>query len=78
MCGWVIDMLRLKMVTAPPILINQEHEQRLGDVAKETDTKRLHEALSHIYDARSNIDATLNNQMMLERLLLALVMSRRT
>jgi hypothetical protein len=65
------------MVTEPPILINQEHKQRLHIAASETNTKRLYETLSHIYDARSNIDATLNNQMMLERLLLALVKSRR-
>lgn len=77
MCGWVIDMLRLQMVTEPSILINQDQKQRLQGAARETDTKRLYEALSHIYDARSNIDATLNNQMMLERLLLALVKSRR-
>jgi hypothetical protein len=78
MCGWVIDMLRLQMVTEPPSLLNQDQKQRLHSVAIETNTKRLYEALSHIYDARSNIDATLNNQMMLERLLLALVKCRRT
>ncbi len=77
MCGWVIDMLRLQMVPEPPILINQEQKQHLLGAANYTDTKRLYEALGHIYDARSNIDATLNNQMMLERLLLALVKSRR-
>jgi DNA polymerase-3 subunit delta' len=77
MCGWVIDMLRLQMVSEPPILINQEHRRRLQVAALETNTKRLYETLSHIYDARSNIDATLNSQMMLERLLLALVKSRK-
>ncbi len=77
MSGWVIDMLRLQMVSEPPTLLNQEQRQRLQSVANETHTKRLYEALSHIYDARSNIDATLNSQMMLERLLLALVKSRR-
>ena len=77
MCGWVIDMLRLQMVSEPPTLINREQKQRLQSVANESNTKRLYEALSHIYDARSNIDATLNSQMMLERLLLSLVKSRR-
>ncbi len=76
MCGWVIDMLRLQHLTEPPALINREHKQRLLCAARDTDSKRLYEVLSHIYDARSNIDATLNNQMMLERLLLALVKSR--
>ena len=77
MCGWVIDMLRLQMVAEPPTLLNQEQKQRLLSVANQTNTKGLYEALSHIYDARSNIDATLNIQMMLERLLLALVKCRR-
>jgi DNA polymerase-3 subunit delta' len=76
MCGWVIDMLRLQMISDPPNLINQEQKKRLHGAAMETNTKRLYQALSHIYDARSNIDATLNSQMMLERLLLALVKSR--
>jgi len=77
MCGWVIDMLRLQMVTDPPTMINQDQKQRLHAAAMETNSKQLYEALSHIYDARRNIDATLNNQMMLERLLLAVVKSRR-
>jgi DNA polymerase III subunit delta' len=77
MCGWVIDMLRLQMVAEPSTLINQEQKHVLLGAAKATDTKRLYEALGHIYDARSNIDATLNSQMVLERLLLALVKSRR-
>jgi DNA polymerase-3 subunit delta' len=77
MCGWVIDMLRLQMVSEPPTLLNHEHKQRLLSVANQTNTKGLYEALGHIYDARSNIDATLNIQMMLERLLLALVKCRR-
>lgn len=77
MCGWVIDMLRLQMVTESPNLLNQQQKQRLQSIAYETNTKGLYEALSHIYDARSNIDATLNIQMVLERLLLALVKSRR-
>jgi hypothetical protein len=65
------------MVTEPPTLLNRQQKQRLQSVANQTNTKGLYEALSHIYDARSNIDATLNIQMMLERLLLALVKSRR-
>jgi hypothetical protein len=77
MCGWVIDMLRLQMVIEPPVLLNQDQKQRLQGAANTTNTKRLYEALGHIYDAISNIDATLNSQMMLERLLLALVKSRK-
>lgn len=76
MCGWVIDMLRLQQVAAPPSLINRGQRQRLLSASRETNTKRLYETLSHIYDARSNIDATLNEQMMLERLLLSLVKSK--
>ncbi len=77
MCGWVIDMLRLQQVVDPPTLINRDQKERLLSAAKEINTKLLYEVLSHIYDARINIDATLNNQMMLERLLLASVKSRR-
>ena len=77
MCGWVIDMLRLQMVTEPSTLLNREHKRDLQEVADATNTRKLYEALSHIYDARSNIDATLNSQMMLERLLLAIVKSKR-
>ena len=76
MCGWVIDMLRLQQVAAPPSLINMEQKQGLLQASVATNTKRLYETLSHIYDARGNIDATLNEQMMLERLLLSLVKSR--
>ncbi len=77
MCSWVIDMLRLQQASEPPVLINRDQKQRLLGAAKEANTRLLYDFLSHIYDARSNIDATLNNQMMLERLLLALVKSRR-
>ncbi len=77
MCGWVIDMLRLQQVVDHPALINRDQKNMLLSVAMQTNTRRLYETLGHIYDARSNIDATLNTQMMLERLLLALVKSRR-
>ncbi len=76
MCGWVVDMLRLQQVAAPPALINPDQKQRLMQASRATNTKRLYETLGHIYDARSSIDATLNEQMMLERLLLSLVKSR--
>jgi len=78
MCSWVIDMLRLQAVSQPANLSNPDQRQRLLEMVKSMDSKRLFQALSHIYDARSNVDATLNGQMMLERLLLALVKSRKT
>ncbi|MCP4128044.1 MAG: DNA polymerase III subunit delta' [Gammaproteobacteria bacterium] len=77
MCGWVIDMLRLQVVPQPAIMINPDQRERLLDLVRIIDTKRLFQALDHIYEARGNIDATLNDQMTLERLLLALVKSRR-
>jgi DNA polymerase III subunit delta' len=78
MCSWVIDMLRLQMAPLPATLINPDHQQRLQETAKELDTKRLFQALNHVYDAINDVAATLNNQMTLERLLLALVKSRKS
>ncbi len=77
MCGWVIDMLRLQTVPQPASMINPDQRQRLLDAVRVTDTRRLFQALDHMYEARRNVDATLNDQMTLERLLLALVKSRR-
>ncbi|MCP3670849.1 MAG: DNA polymerase III subunit delta' [Gammaproteobacteria bacterium] len=77
MCGWVIDILRLQVVPQPAIMINPDHRGRLLDVVRVIDTRRLFQALDHIYEARGYVDATLNDQMTLERLLLALVKSRR-
>jgi DNA polymerase III subunit delta' len=78
MCSWVIDMLRLQMATQSVALFNTDHRQLLQKTAGELDTKRLFQALSYLYDAKSDLAATLNNQMTLERLLLALVKSRKS
>lgn len=76
MCGWVIDMLRVQVVPQPAVMINPDQKQRMLETVKMMDTRRLYQALDHVYDARNNVDATLNGQMMLERLLLALLKSR--
>lgn len=78
MCSWVIDMLRLQMAPLPATLINPDQKQRLQETSKDLDTKRLFQALNHVYDARNDVAATLNDQMTLERLLLALVRSRKS
>jgi DNA polymerase III subunit delta' len=78
MCGWVIDMLRLQAVSQPAGMINPDQKKRLQEMVESLDQKRLFQALNHIYDARGSVDATLNGQMMLERLLLVLVKSRTT
>lgn len=78
MCSWVIDMLRLQMAAQSTALFNTDQRQRLQETVNELDTKRLFQALSYLYDAKSDVAATLNNQMTLERLLLALVKSRKS
>lgn len=78
MCSWVIDMLRLQMASQAVALFNLDQKQRLQHASDELDTKRLFQALGHVYAATSDVDATLNNQMTLERLLLALVKSRKS
>ena len=77
MCGWVIDVLRLQVGAQLVVMINPEHQTSLKSVADLLDVKKLHLTLDYIYDAMRNVDATLNKQMTLERLLLALIKSRR-
>ncbi len=71
MCGWVIDMLRLKMAAQPPNIINLDQRKRLQAVAGRLDLQGLYRVLDRIYEANSTLDAPLNVQMLLEDLLLA-------
>ena len=68
--GWVIDMLRLKVSTDPPLLFNREERQTLQHLAKGLNSQVLQRFLGQIYEAYNLTDSNINPQLMLERLLL--------
>jgi DNA polymerase-3 subunit delta' len=76
--GWVIDMLRLKMVVDPPNLINLEQTDRLQAVAGKLDLRKLYTLLDRLYEVHRAIDSTLNLRLLLEGLLLQLTVARQT
>lgn len=70
MCGWVIDLLRLKTAEAPPGLINPDQKERLQGLASELELKELYQLLNVLYESVRTLGSQLNAQMMLERVLL--------
>ncbi len=74
--GWVIDMLRLKMASDPPNLINLGQTDRLHAVAEKLDLRQLYNLLDRLYDAHRATGSTLNLRLLLEGLLLQLAATR--
>ncbi|MES9964321.1 MAG: DNA polymerase III subunit delta' [Candidatus Sedimenticola sp. 20ELBAFRAG] len=70
MCGWVIDILRLKTTATPPNLINSDQKERLQGLAGELELKMLYQLLDAVYQSVRSLGTQLNAQMMLEKLLL--------
>ena len=80
MNGWLIDLIRLKMVTDTPILINFDKKEHLQQLASTLELKGLYKLLDKLLDATRTIGSQLNTHLVLEDLLLASisVKSRKT
>jgi DNA polymerase-3 subunit delta' len=68
--GWVIDILRLKACSEPPMLFNRNEKQTLQHLAERLNSQKLQRFLGQVYEARNLADSNLNPQLMWERLLL--------
>ncbi|MET0047708.1 MAG: DNA polymerase III subunit delta' [Sedimenticola sp.] len=69
-CGWVIDILRLKTAATPPSLVNPDQKERLQGLAGELELIRLYKLLDVVYESVRTMGSQLNAQMILERILL--------
>jgi DNA polymerase-3 subunit delta' len=70
LAGWIIDMIRLRCSSQPPLLYNWDHLQALQARAERLNSSHLHRFLDQIYFARRSVEGNLNVQLMLESLLI--------
>ena len=67
---WVVDLLRLQAMPAPPLLINIDRRDHLASVGRRLARRRLFRLLDRVWQARRDTAGALNAQMLLESLLL--------
>lgn len=71
MYTWLVDMIRLKAVSAPPMFINSDIEAELAHMAQKMDIKALYKRLDQLVEAWRQVETPVNKQLLLEDLLLA-------
>jgi DNA polymerase-3 subunit delta' len=69
LCGWTIDMVRLKTSETTERLFNPDQRPRLQALAQRLNFDVLHGALDALFDARRLTGSTINVQLLLEDLL---------
>ena len=70
LCGWLIDMIRLKMVPDSSEIINLDQRERLQALGLKLESRRLYQLLDRIFEAIRTLGSQLNSQMILEGVLL--------
>ncbi len=70
LCGWLIDMIRLKMVPESPGLINLDQRECLQALGLKLESRELYLFLDRVYQAIRTLGSQLNSQMILEGVLL--------
>ena len=73
MSGWLIDLIRLKMVPATENLINRDQKERLQALALAIELKALYALLDKLLDATRTLGSQLNSHILLEDLVLTSV-----
>ncbi len=68
---WLVDMIRLKAVSTPPMFINTDFEADLARMAQKMDVKGLYQRLDQLMEAWRQVETPVNKQLLLEDLLLA-------
>lgn len=68
---WLVDMIRLKAVSTPPMFTNTDFEADLARMAQKMDVKILYQRLDQIVEAWRQVETPVNKQLLLEDLLLA-------
>ena len=68
---WLVDMIRLKAVSTPPMFINTDFEADLARMAQKMDMKGLYQRLDQLMEAWRQVETPVNKQLLLEDLLLA-------
>lgn len=71
MYTWLVDMIRLKAVSTPPMFINTDFEEDLARMAQKMDIKALYQQLDQLLEAWHQVEKSVNKQLLLEDLLLA-------
>ncbi|MCG8429339.1 MAG: DNA polymerase III subunit delta', partial [Chromatiales bacterium] len=71
--GWLMDMVRLKMVPNTQMLTNIDQKQHLQALASTIELKALYLLLDKLLEMNRTLGSQLNNQMLLEDLLLSSV-----
>lgn len=67
--GWTIDMIRLKMATHPPRLINPDRSDSLAALARQIETPELFARLAHLQELGRLIGTSINVEIALEGIL---------
>lgn len=70
LCGWLIDMIRLKMVPESSEIINLDQRERLQALGLKLESRKLYQFLDRVYLAIRTLGSQLNSQMILEGVLL--------
>ncbi len=69
--SWVMDMIRLKYSSQPPLLVNRDVAERLLMIAEKIDNHRLFAFLDRVTKASHYLQGSINAQLLLEDLLIS-------
>lgn len=70
MYTWLVDMIRIKAASHPPMCSNPDYRPQLTQITKKMDIIFLFQRLDHLLEALRMADAKVNKQLLLEDLLL--------
>ncbi len=68
--SWVMDMIRLKHSSQPPLLVNRDVTERLLKLVKDIGSQRLFVFLERVTKASHYLQGSINAQLLLEDLLI--------
>jgi len=67
----LVDMIRLKAVSTPPMFMNSDFKADLARMAQKMDIKALYQRLDQLLETWRQLETPVNKQLLLEDLLLA-------